>query len=85
MRTRAKDLGILWYDYFGVYRVFLFIVILAYQIMRARNVFYAVRATHTARFLDILQRRISKTLYRLCGLPISFVVGPIYFRTFLSR
>jgi hypothetical protein len=65
MQTRVIDLGILWYDYFGICFLLFFVGVNFYQFLRFHDLFYAVRATQTAALVDAVRRRTPRNAYRI--------------------
>ena len=56
MSTRVVDLGVLWYDYFGIASTLIFFVYIIYGIMRGKDDLQQVAATKLAELLDRMGR-----------------------------
>lgn len=77
MGSRAADLGILWYDYFGICFLLVFVVWLVYQLMRAWDMFKAVQPTKTAQLLDrIKKKRAFRFLWKAASMVMQFLIMP---------
>lgn len=57
MGSRAKELGLLWYDYIGLCAVLFFVVITVYQGMYVLDLYQAIGATQTIRLFHRMRQR----------------------------
>lgn len=76
MQTRVVDLGVLWYDYFGICVLLFFVGFNLYHVARMWDIFNSVRATQTAAFLDIFRIRISRRAYKTLHAMFVFIIQP---------
>jgi BMFP domain-containing protein YqiC len=78
MQTRVVDLGVLWYDYFGICFLLFFVGVNLYQVARMWDVVKLVRATKTAAYLDMLRSRISRKTYNTLHAMFMSIIQPIF-------
>jgi hypothetical protein len=74
MQTRVIDLGILWYDYFGICFLLFFVGVNFYQLLRLQDLLNSVRATQTAALVDAVRRRTPRNAYRMIHSIITLVI-----------
>jgi hypothetical protein len=75
MGTRAKDLGLLWYDYVGICALMMLCVFIVYQFMHLLDYIRVARATTTASWLDKVKKQTPRGLWALAVFAIDYVTS----------
>jgi hypothetical protein len=76
MQTRVIDLGVLWYDYFGICFLLFFVGVHIYQAARGWDIIESIRVTQTAVFLDLFKNHISRRQYKVLRSIFASIVQP---------
>jgi len=76
MQTRVIDLGVLWYDYFGICFLLFFVGVNVYQAARMWDFLGSIRDTQTAVFVELFRTIIPRRKYKVIYSIFRLIIHP---------